>query len=276
MIFKPFSEKYDFSNKSLRKDFPTYLHNSLTDWLWQILGNMNLVVIDDDITLFTNRKYVRSSFINLLQIEFREAFPQLWREFISFLFLDADRLCNFVAYCLQKFARKSDADELNNMLVTGGSAYGVICTISNATPSLRGGFDLIERVPRLIINQSSNALNADKLLTEAWLHCYGIKPDYEKVVSRTCDFLETFLGKIYFPKDPKPQLKKFIHSFENNPLILDYKGDSIVKPKSILTSLLKEASNIRGQHVGGNGRMPTREEAEFVMHTTIFIWNLHQ
>jgi hypothetical protein len=99
---------------------------------------------------------------------------------------------------------------------------------------------------------------------------------YEKVVSRSCDFLEKFLGTKYFPQDPKPQLKKFVHAFEADPSKLSYKGDSLVKPKSGITSLLREASDIRGQHTQGKGRKPTRQEAEFVLHTTIYVWNLHQ
>jgi len=44
----------------------------------------------------------------------------------------------------------------------------------------------------------------------------------------------------------------------------------------MLTSLLKEASNNRGQHTKGKGRIPTKNEAEFVLNTTILVWNLHQ
>ena len=109
---------------------------------------------------------------------------------------------------------------------------------------------------------------------EAWQLAYSRKPDDERVVTKCCNFLEGYLGKKYFPKDPKPQLKKFVHAFQNKPSMLKYLGDTIVNPKNALTDLLVNVSDIRGQHTEGNGRTPTHEEAIFVLHATIFIWNI--
>lgn len=193
-----------------------------------------------------------------------------------FILSDRERTTNFITLCLQNFADKDNANELEFILSQGGSAYEVIKKDKFASEYAKGGYELAERVSEVVKKQSEQALEGSELLNEAWDSCFSRSPDYEKVVSRSSDFLEAFLGEIYFPTDTKPQLKKFVHAFERNPEILDYKGDSVVDPKSNRTSLLKEASNIRGQHTAGKGRKPTKEEAEFVLHSTIYIWNLHQ
>jgi hypothetical protein len=130
-------------------------------------------------------------------------------------------------------------------------------------------------VPELVHEQAKNALDENSLLLDAWLSCYGRDPDYEKTVSRCCDALERFFKDKYWPKDPKPQLGKFVAQFSQTPDILNYKGMSLIDPKNLVTDLLKDFPNIRGQHTAGKGRKPTPDEAEFVLHTTIYLWNLH-
>lgn len=266
MKFKPFSAKYHFSKETLIRNFPDFILLPLRNWFTGVLQYTN----------FIRSGYLTDDFRDRLQLFFREIFPQTLAEMLSFVLRDVDRTTNFIAFCLQNAANQDDADILEYILSQSGSAYQVVKIDKVATNYERGVYDLIERVQPAVKQQSEKALNQNDQLQEAWLVCYSRNPDYEKVVSRCSDFLEGFLGKLYFPKDPKPQLKKFVHSFENTPTILNYKGSSIVSPKSHLTSLLKEASNIRGQHTNGQGRKPTKQEAEFVLHTTIYIWNLHQ
>ncbi len=273
--FKPFGKKYDFKENILTCDYPEYMTTSLKDWLWDVLKKNDKVATANSY-LTHNSCYIKPDFLNILCIKFREKFPQEWSSFIIFTFQDSLRTSNILAFFLQNFANGYDANQLEYFLSEGGSAYEVILSDKKTSEYDKGVYNLIERVPEVVKKQSNRAISDNDLLQEAWTFCYSINPDYEKVVTRCCDFLETYFKKIYFLNDPKPQLKKFIHSFETTPNVLSYKGDSIVEPKSNLTSLLKEASNIRGQHTGGQGRKPTKPEAEFVLHTTIYIWNLHQ
>jgi len=275
MKFQPFGSRYDFSKGVLIKNFPDYMRTTIENWLWKLLKGVYVAKMSEHY-LTRGRRYLESSFLNDMQIQFREVFPQLWNEAIRFIFLDQDRTANFLALCLQNYAKAEHASELERILSQSGSGYEVTKTVKGASEYSRGVYDLVERVSPVVKEQSEKALSDNAILEEAWKYCYSRNPDYDKVVSKSCDFLEGFLGKRYFPKDPKPQLKKFVHAFEQTPELLSYNGDSIVNPKSNLTSLLKEASNIRGQHTAGKGRQPTKEEAEFVLHTTILIWNMHQ
>lgn len=274
MRFKPFGSKYSFAKDVLVRDFSGFMHQPIANWLWKVLETSDIA--KSGIGYGGRGPYIESGFHNQLQIEFREVFPDSWKELLIFILSDTNRTANFLALCLQNFAYGENAVELEYILSQGGSAYEVIRTDKNTSEYVRGGYDLAERVSSVVKSQSEIALNNNELLSEAWNFCYSRNPDYEKVVSRCCDFLEKYLRDIYFPNDPKPQLKKFVHAFEEKPDVLSYKGDDIVEPKSILTSLLKKASDIRGQHTGGQGLKPEKQEAEFVLHTTIYIWNLHQ
>lgn len=269
MKFKPFSEKYNFQDSVLVKDFPDYTLSPIAEWLLSVVPNEN---VENRLGTY----YLEDDFRHSLNITFREVFPKEWEAFVNFAFADIERTCNILAFFLQNFADESGAKLLEDILSQGGSAYTVVKTDRKASEYDTGVYDLAERVPTAVKKFAQKALDDNDLLMEAWNNCYSRKPDYEKVVSRSCDFLESFLGKLYFPKDLKPQLKKFVHALEKKPNILNYKGKSIVDPPSLLTDLLKEASNIRGQHTRGKGRKPTEDEAVFVLHTTIYIWNLHQ
>jgi hypothetical protein len=271
MKFKPFGSRYVFKKDVLIRNFPDYMMPALAKWLLDVLKHDAL----QEDSLY-DRYWLYQGFQHFLHIELREVFPQGWEDFIKFTLADADRTCNVLAICLQNYAKREHADYLEYVLSEGGSAYEVHKTNPQASDYEAGVYDLAERVPSAVKGQAKEALTQNDLLAEAWDLCYSRNPDYEKVVSRSCDFLEKFLGTKYFPQDPKPQLKKFVHAFEADPSKLSYKGDSLVKPKSGITSLLREASDIRGQHTQGKGRKPTRQEAEFVLHTTIYVWNLHQ
>ncbi len=272
MAFKRVGQKYKFDDQQLFKDFPDYMHRPIADWLWEVLEDRAGVII---LPTYDNAQ-LSQEFCNVLQIEFREVFPAEWDDFIEFVLGDADRTANLIALCLQKFAIEENEAKLEYILAQGGSGYEVVKTNSEASAYEKGAYDLSDRVSKVVKEQSDAAIESNQLLEEAWRHCFSRNPDYEKVVSRCSDFLEQYLGKKYFPKDKRPQLKKFVHAFESDPEKLSYKGDTVVSPKNNITSLLKEASNIRGQHTGGQGRKPSKHEAEFVLHTTIYVWNLHQ
>jgi len=275
MKFKPFSPKYDFAQTVLIKHFPAYMALPIARWLLNVADSNKHIVYPTD-GFVQEPAELEVSFKDLLGITLHENFPHKWSEFIEFLTSNRDRLCNVIALYLQNYAIPSQAEDLKQILDKSGSAYTIIQTIAGIGDYNHGGHDLVYRVSDVVEKTSSIAVDSNELLMEAWMFCYGRNPDYEKVVSRSCDFIESYIGKKYFESDTKPQLKKFVHALKSNPFSLSYKGDGIVNPKNLITDLLEKASDIRGQHTGGKGRKPTKNEAEFVLHTVIYIWNLHQ
>ncbi len=269
MRFKPFTTKYDFTDKELVTDFPSYFAQPLFSWFFEAIRYDNL--LDHDTTY--GQYYLKTGFLNRLQVTFHESVPQKFTDFVDYILGDSDRTANYLALWLQNYAKQAHAAKLEYILSQGSSAYQVSLVDKNASEYDAGVYDLVMRVSDEVKKGSADALK-NNILAEAWQLAYSRKPDDEKVVTKCCNFLEGYLGKKYFPKDPKPQLKKFVHAFQAKPTSLRYLGDTIVKPKNTLTDLLVNASDIRGQHTEGKGRTPTHDEAIFVLHATIFIWNI--
>lgn len=269
MKFKPFTKKYDFTDKELISDFPTYFAQPLYNWFLEVADYAN--VLDGDGVY--DRHYLKRQFRNNLQITFHETIPEEFEDFFKHIYADSDRMANYMALWLQNYTKQTQAIQLEYVLRQGSSAYQVSLVKKDANEYDTGVYDLVMRVPDEVKKSSTDALK-NNILAEAWQLAYSRKPDDEKVVTKCCNFLEGYLGKKYFPKDPKPQLKKFVHAFQNKPASLRYLGDTIVSPKNTLTDLLVNVSDIRGQHTEGSGRTPTHEEAIFVLHATIFIWNV--
>ena len=275
MKFKPFTKTFDFTGDPLNENYPEYLHEPIAQWIYRLLKDNDLGY-NEYTTLNSSITQVDRAFVDRLQTLFRMRLPGKISGFTGVILSSTDLTSNFLALMLQNYAKGADAARLETILADGGLAFAVEKTNKNASEYDTSVYDLVMRVPEVVKIQSSKALNNNELLQESWSYCYARNPDYEKVVSKCCDFLEGYLGRKYFPSDPKPQLKKFIHSFQEKPSTLNYKGSSIVRPKDSITNLLELATNIRGQHTQGKGRKPTKDEAEFVLHTTIYIWNLHE
>jgi len=273
--FKPFGKKYDFKDSVLVKDYPVYMLSFLNDWLWEILNKYNVSAVSSDY-LTNNTKYIKPDFINILRIKFREIFPQEWNDFVTFVFKDQDRTSNILAFCLQNYVDSEDAGKLEYILSQGGSAYEVSLIDKNAGEYDVGVYDLIERVSEIIKDQSQKALNSNELLQKAWQFCYSRNPDYEKTVINCQNFLEEFLRNKYEPSNLKPQLGKLIGNLKSASKKLKFKGETVLNNKQDVLLLLDNIPQFRGIHTAGTGKVPNKEEAEFVLHTTIYIWNIHQ
>ena len=258
------------SKAILKKEFPDYIHKQLERWLTQTLLQQGYLRDTQD-EYYNYYKSLTNELHNYFCTKLKLKCPQAWDEFLKFTFERNSRIYEVLLVVLG-LANVNQAEKLEEILKINNLDYRV---------SLGDGmhkFKLEARVPSIIEKQTKIALSDNELLNEAWEKCYNTKnPDYSGVVRDCCSFLESHLGELYFPKDKKPSITRFIYDFENNPDSLNYKGSTIVEPKSTLTSLLKNVADIRGDHTGdrGNGRYPTKEEAEFVLHTTIYIWNLH-
>ncbi len=261
------------SSEVLIKTFPDYLFGQLEKWFTLALRQEGYLVIKQD-EYCNNVLRLNDDFHDALCTIFEASCPEDWDKFLDFIKQDTEKTKHFIIFVISiiSYQKNDTINKLENILKRNGSAYKV------AYNTKQQDFKLKDRVSGIVENQSKKALSDNELLSQAWDKYYSSKnPDYDGVVKDCCSFLETFLGELYFPNDPRPQITKFINDFKANPDKLKYKGCSIVEPKSNITSLLKNVADIRGDHTGekGNGRYPTAEEAEFVLHTTIYIWNLH-
>lgn len=272
MKFKSFTNRYEFAKDTLNRDFPGYLSLPINNWMQKVLLSARVLSSND----YRKRLYLKSEFLDELNVNFREVFPQYWIETAPFIFSDANRTADFIAICLQNFADSSDADELEHILSKGGSAFEVVPTKKEATEYDKGVYDLSERVSPIIKDQSSEAIDENELLQQAWSLCYSRNPDYEKVVIKCQDFLEHFLRDRYEPSNKKPQLGKIIGNLKAAPKKLGYKGDTVLNNKDTILLLIDNIATFRGIHTAGTGKVPTKEEAEYVLNTTIYTWNLHQ
>jgi len=272
MKFKPLTQKYKHSSELLVEYIPNYMVRPVSAWILNILHESSLFHSAD----FGSSASVDTSLTNRLNVLFREHFPNEWKDFINFVFADNDRAVNFISFCLQNFAFQDRAQELEQILADGGSAWAVMSTDPNGESYQRGTYELVSRVPSVVQAASESAIQEEVLLRDAWIACYSRSPDYEKTVSKCVDALEGLFRDRYFPKDLRPAITRFIKDFETSPAKLVYKGNNLVNPKNLLTNIAKDFSSIRGQHTKGTGRIPTKDEAEFVLHYSIFVWNAHR
>ena len=273
MKFKPITNKYKFDTDDLTIEYPEYLKIPIGSWIQEVLFDASVWTYKTGLFGGTN---IDSEFLNNLDINLRERFPGEPENFLHFVFADSERTTNVVGICLQNYAKLGHAHKLEKILDIGGSAYTVTVDPNQNDSSTRGVGTLTDRVPDIVQDSSQNALNNEALIREAWLACYSRNPDYERTVSRCCDVIEKIWGKKYFSNDPKPQVKKFVHFFKDNPTKLSYSGATVINPKNVLSDLAESFSDIRGQHSTGKGRSPIKEEAEFVLHYTILLWNLER
>src|SRR3989338_1364464 len=273
MKFKPSTEKYDFNKDALVKSYPDYLRIPIAEWIQELLLEAQAWKYKNGIYGGTE---MESRFLNELNVHFREHFPRELSGFINFIFESEDRLTNVIALCLQNFATTSWASKLERILAVGGSAYKV--TLTSAYPNTydRGVADLTERIPEVVQQAVDKVIETEVLIRDAWLSCYSRNPDYAKAVGKCVDALEGLLQSRYFPADKKPSLGKFIQNLKTKPDRLSFKGDNLLKQKDQITNLAEQFIPIRGHHTsGGDGRNPTKDEAEFVLHYTIFLFSIH-
>lgn len=274
MRFKPVTKRYEFDKEVLIKEYPPYLKVPIATWIKEVLFSAELWTVE--MQSYRRDENIKSSFINSLEITFREQFPREPADFLPFVLSDSERTTNILGLCLQNYATKQQANSLENILSTGGSAYSSTLTMKDPQSYNKGVADITLRVPEILVEASKEVLNVENLLQEAWQKCYSRNPDYEKTVGKCVDALEGLFKRDYFPNDPKPNLTKFLKDFATTPSRLNYKGDNLVNPKSLLTDLSIEFIPIRGHHTSGTGKSPTKEEAEFVLHYSIFVFSVHR
>lgn len=275
MKFKPFTQKYDFSNTGLTELYPSYIARPIGQWFLE-LADANNLAYNRNGALYGGFTDLNSDFTNRLGVLLCDTFPTDIDRFLAKMFDDSELTSNFLAILLQNFCNGSQAVRLEVILSDGGSAFAVEKTNKAASEYAKGVYDLIKRVPEQVKSQAEVALSSDQLINEAWQAFYSRNPDYSKTVSKCCDALEGILRDQYEPKNARPQLSMLLKNLEANPNKLNFKGDSLLKNKTNLLALVEKATTVRGMHKNGTGRDPTPEEANYILNVTILIWNLHQ
>ena len=272
MKFKPFSPSYDFSKAELTEEYPNHFHTPIAKWIYDIFNDNDL---GWDNGFRGNITTIKPVVLGKLNVLFRKNFPDDLETFINYILSNSELTSNFLALMLQNYARGEDAERLEATLSNGGSAYKVVKIEKAAGLYDQGVYNLERRVPAIIVKQAQHILTLSDQLEDAWKAFYSLNPDYEKTVNKCCDALEHLLRDTYEPRNTTPQLGMLIKDLQAKPSKMNYKGDSLMIDKSDILTLISSATKIRGSHTAGTGRKPTPDESEFILHSTIFIFNMH-
>lgn len=275
--FKPFSETYLFDDATLTEEFPPYLSEPVGNWMKGCM-NYHSLIEDRPDEIFSSASHLTLGFRQSLQLDLRRTFPQKTNEFIYEVTGNMDLCRNVLAYILQKYCYDQQGSILETILRRGSSAYTVIRLKEEIGEYEKGFLDLGWYVPEIVKEEARELISSEKLLRNAWHDCYKLNPEPSACVSKCIDFLEGFLRDKYWPNEKRtPSIWEIIKRFNKDPdllKLLQFKGDSFLEDKTKILSLLVGTSKIRSEHTTGEGRDATPEEAIFVLHTTIYIWNL--
>ncbi len=272
MKFKPIAKRYQFDDV-LSMTIESHLKEPIANWIYAVLKRKQALVEPDGI--YRNYPYITTQLKEILHVNLREVYPQKWGSFIEFVLSDNERTLVILQWCLNYFARSEEANDLEWALSNGGSAYAVEKVNKDASEYVEGVYDLVERVPEPVKAMAKEALSNSEQLLEGWRACYGKNPNYKETVQQSQNVLEELLRDNYLPSDKKAQLGKLIKDIRAGKT-LSYKGSDVVKQPNTLLELIQNIPEYRGMHTAGTGKNPTKQQAEYILHTTIYFWNLHQ
>lgn len=273
MNFKPLSKRYEFDD-TLSMDIGAHIKEPIINWMRDLLKDMQIYVDESAWGPSHSPAHITSRFKEVLQVNLREVFPQRWGNFVEFVMNDKDRTLTIIQWSLVHYAKQSDANRLEWILSNAGSGYAVKKVNQQASEYDRGAYDLVERVPEVVKKASEAALSAHSELMRAWVACYGIKQNYNEAVGACQNVLESMLRDKYLPKDTKAQLGKLIGDIKAGKK-LDFLGSDILSDSNVMLDLIEKVPGYRGLHKAGTGQDATKSVAEYVLHTTIYLWNLH-
>lgn len=267
--FEPFDEQFNFDKSILTEEFPDYMLPSILKWIEDLLIAHN----------YYKKSYrdINDKFILSITRHLRASFKVQYTAFMFEICEDKSTLRNVLTYLLQNIANEAEGRELEVILAETSSAYAVdfkkerIDSGAISWDAIR--MKLVYRVPPVVKEQAIDITRTNQLLAEAWESHYGIDPDDEKTVTRCTDALSGLLRDIYFPDEKKPQLGKLLKDIMAKPEKYPLPANSLYETEKFL-SLMEEFSNIRGNHKAGTGRAPTHEEASFVLHFSIMLFQL--
>ena len=252
---------------------PDYLRQPLANWLEGLIRSNHLIRSMEGVVSLEPDD-LSHIFVDHIRCTLREKFPNRIDHFLQHVFKSSDRAITVIQYCLYAYADKLQADSLEEILDMGGSGYSVI-EIGYHEGTQQPQYDLVERVPPATKQMAQKALDQNERLLKAWRSCYGVRPDYHTTVRESQNVLEATLCQ-YFPKDKKPQLGKLIANIRDGKKNLKIRGDDVLGDPNTLLDLLKNIPKYRGMHPDGDGLDPGKEQAEYILYTTIYLWSLHE
>lgn len=278
--------KFDFSKSVLTEGLPNWLHDPIFNWARDLFIRASLVSMKDKKQF--QYAHFDDDFHASLQIAYRETLTNNPTQFLNVIFLSKDKFIKFLDFMLSAYggvsvlANPPDimqdnkhvvyrfGDKLEELLSEGGSAYAVRLLED-------GSYKLEDRIPEIVKKESESALGNEQKLSNAWNACYRQHPDYNLVVQDCQSVLEKILKTHYFPDEKRAQLGTFIKKIEAKDSIVELKftGSKILDDSNLLLKLINHVAKYRGIHTEGTGQNADKEIATYILHTTIYFWNLH-
>lgn len=269
--FEPFDETFRFDERVLAENFPNYMLPSVLSWIF------NLMVAHKLYSPIHSSKIDATKLIQPLNRIMRTAFRSEYVDFMADIQIDLVTFRNVLSYLLQRVSDTNEGKTLENILYETSSAYAVEFKEVNLKNGAIGWkatkMKLVYRVPPIVKKQALEVMSTDQLLMEAWDSHYGIDFDDEKTVTRCTDALSGLLRDRYYPDEKKPQLGKLLKQLIENKDKIILPADTLYNKESLLKMMVK-FSEKRNNHQKGTGTKPSHEEAGFVLHFTIMLYQL--
>ena len=260
MSFVPVVEKYRYDKNVLTEEIPNFIISPIRGgWLESIIYRSEMG--DSDVWRIV---------VGRLRAEMREEIPYSMAHFMDFVCSDNDRLLYIIQFFIDIIADESDLPELNCYLRESGTCWEAKAN----SKSNRGGHNLCRRVPLEKQEVADRVFGVHDEFRDVWMHCYGLNPDYNKVVQECQNLLEKFIKDKYFPNDDKPQLGKFLGNIKVNPTKLQEALPEFIGYEP-LVDLLANVPKYRGVHTAGSGKNSNRSNAEAILLTTMYFLDLH-
>jgi len=267
--FEAFDEAHNFEKQPLESGFPDYILQSVLPWIADVFK-------DRDFTHYYGHELIleNDKLILPMSRQLRRRFSNQWSGFQKEITKDISTLTNVLSYILQNHAYYNDGIKLESILEVTGSAYSAEI-ISTKEDEFRTSYKmkLIHRVSEVVVEQAKAVLTNSELMQQAWDEHYSLNSDDEKTVTRATDALTGLLRDRYFPEEKRPMFGKIIEKIRKDPKKYPMPAEAIYERKNLL-DLMLQFSKIRGNHKTGNGRAPTHEEAGFVLHFAIMLFQL--
>lgn len=269
--FEPFDEEFNFDKSILTEVFPEYMLPSVMLWIEELLIKHQLFRPQ------LSRDVNDSKLVMPINRALRKTFRSSWPAFIADIQADVSTLRNVITYLLQNVANPGQGRDLEAILSDTSSAYSVDFKEEEVGDGVLIGkstsMKLVYRVPPVVKEQALDVMKTDQLLAEAWESHYGINPDDEKTVTRCTDALAGLLRDSYFPEEKRPQLGTLLGKMRKDPESYRLPATGLYDSDKFL-DLMRDFSKIRGNHKSGTGRAPTHEEASFVLHYAIMLFQI--
>lgn len=285
--YQPITEKYKKINQEMTQGFPDFLEVKIYEWMCALsqvenLGLVSRYIDSSDINNESTCFYFESlEFIDDFEISHRFLFDRydisyFLNQILPFNVVDVsivrDKMrddfnlgIEFLNYTIQHVPKKQQQrfedilQQANHEYKVSGIGTKQVC--------------LTKRVPAEVEKVAEKILSKNDILLGAWNSVYKKHKDhmeqqksYEHAIKECCKAIEGYIEPTYFPQSKKGTFGKLIADLKDKKDKSFYRGINI-DPDMTLFDTVKEFQKYSNKHTGQNA--PTREDAEFILHTTI-------